>query len=123
MKISGESFLGFVIPSIPSGTTSFNSSSYGEVDLITSMLRGIWLTINTGRNSDENKFFKIKIQGIGEVDGEAGIGYYRDSLFVWGIWKKVGEDETNDFLGVVSGYKSGSSTFYLDLHPKKISAE
>ena len=123
MKISGKSFLGFEIPSIPSGTTCFNSSPYGEIDLTTSILRENWLTINTGKDSNESEFFWIKIQGVGKIDAESYIKYYSDSLFVWGEWKKENGRTINNFLGIVTGLKKGSAQFYLDLNPKKISAE
>ena len=126
MKISGKSFLGFEIPDVPTETVNFNSSHYGELDVLNSFLRGTKLYINTGRNSDEQKNYVIKIEGFGNVEKE--IGYYEDSTFVWGKWEifQNGDNSQNlknDFIGIVTGNKKGSAQFYLDLNPKKISAE
>ena len=126
MKISGESFLGFNIPSIPIETTNFNSSPYGELDILNSFLRGKELYINTGKDSDEQETYVIAIEGLGDVEKE--IGYYTDSIFVWGKWKIFQDGDTsknlkNDFIGIVTGHRKGSAQFYLKLNPEKASAE
>lgn len=121
MKISGNEFLGFKIPSIPSGTIEFNSY-YGELDIVFSVLREEWLTVSSGRDSDK-KLSKIKIEGFGKLEDESKIIYSGGPLFVWGVWKREEVNQTKNFIGVASRCKDGSSTFYLDLNPEKISAE
>lgn len=124
MKISGKVFNGYVIPKILGETTNFNSSSYGELDIVNSMFRGKVLLINTGKNSDEQKYFCIRIEGLGEV--EDALGYYSDSIFIWGKWTELdilNEEipENNklekEFIGFVSNFKKGSANFYLNLNP------
>ena len=115
-------FLGYTVPTIPH-TANFNNSQYGELDIVQSVLRGMFLHLSTGRDSDEQKYYTIRIEGFGEVDRE--IGYYDDALFVWGKWfRDTGGVSPSglgkDFLGVVSGLKKGITSFHLELNPKKV---
>lgn len=123
MKIKDKNFLGYTIPTVPNQTTNFNNSSYGELDIVNSFFRGTTLKLNTGKDSNNQKYYCLKIEGIGDVEKE--IGYYSDALLVWGKWafisptKESQPDLDNDFIGVVTGLKKGMAIFYLEMHPEK----
>lgn len=127
MKITGTSFLGFIIPNVPTDTTNFDLSSYGIWEILHSILNEKMLTLNTGENPGDYEFFIIRIEGIGEVDSE--IAYYPDSKLVWGKWIAYKDDKIDisdlceDFIGTVSGLEDERARFNLKLNPEKISAE
>ncbi len=123
MKIKDRNFLGYTIPTVPNQTTNFNNSPYGELDIVNSILRKTTLKLSAGKDSDDIKYYCIKIEGMGDVEKE--IGYYSDAFLVWGKWASISpirESQPhldNDFIGVVTDLKKGMAIFYLEMYPEK----